>query len=281
MQFDSGACLDASAGLDHISCGLWRACGLSQPWEIPFCSGGHGTKLSPVLQLVLRGARSEAAGLGGPSSFSVLALPKGASGRDPCLGQVLLAHSSWMSQILMPGIWGSCLCVCGLETFGRKGFLTGWEKSGSDCDKSNMDLAELRQPRALLLRLVLLSWPCGDDITFSSIRAGSCFSVFCWCEIPAKSIGLGQILNDWKIIADGVVLSKGIVNKLSHSPVVTPAHRSVLTWPCAALCCPACPCHQHGMQQDQTHCLWMLSLSLFPSLHSCAGSKGMVIFGFL
>lgn len=183
----------------------------------------------------------------------------GASGRaspkwDPCLGQVLLAHSSWVSQILMPGNLGSCLCVCGLETFGRKGFLTRWEKSSSDCNKSNVDLAELRQPRALLLRLVLVSWLCGYGITFSSIRAGSCFSVFCWCEIPTKSIGLGQILNDWKIISDGVVLSKGTVNKLSHSPVVTPAHKSVLTWPCAALCCPACPCQHHGMQQDQTHC---------------------------
>lgn len=64
MQFDSCACLDASAGLDHISCGLWRACGLSQAWEIPFCSGGHGTELSPVLQPFLRGASSEAAELG-------------------------------------------------------------------------------------------------------------------------------------------------------------------------------------------------------------------------
>lgn len=48
-----------------------------------------------------------------------------------------------------------CVCVCGLETFGRRAFLTRWEKYDSDCDKSNMDLAELRQPEALLLWLVL------------------------------------------------------------------------------------------------------------------------------
>lgn len=104
-----------------------------------------------------------------------------------------------------------------------------------------------------------VSLTCGYDIAFSSIRvrAGSWFYMFCWCEIPAKSICLGQTLNNWKVISDEVVLSKGMVNKLCHLSVVSPAHRSVFTWPCAALCCPACSCHQHGLQQDQTDiCEW-------------------------
>lgn len=46
--------------------------------------------------------------------------------------------------------------MCGLETFGSKGFLTRWEKYGSDCDKSNVGLAELSQLRALLLWLFWL-----------------------------------------------------------------------------------------------------------------------------
>lgn len=50
MQFDTCAHLDASAHLDHVSCGLWRPCGLSQAWEIPFCSSGHCINLSPVLE---------------------------------------------------------------------------------------------------------------------------------------------------------------------------------------------------------------------------------------
>lgn len=122
-------------------------------------------------------------------------------------------------------LWQGQNCsVCGLETFGRKGFLAMWEKYDSDCEKSNLGLAELRQPRALLLLLVLFSWPCGCDIAFSSVRAGSWSSVFCCCEIPAESVCLGQVLNTWKIITDRVVLSKGIVNELCHLPVVSPAH---------------------------------------------------------
>lgn len=119
MQFDSCACLDASAGLDHISCGPWRACGRSQAWEIPFCSGGHGTNLSLVLQLVPRragnrDARGEAPGTGAgwsccASSVSLCAGTatlgfRGASGKasPECalwLGQLLVKPSSWVSQI--------------------------------------------------------------------------------------------------------------------------------------------------------------------------------------
>lgn len=39
------------------------------------------------------------------------------------------------------------------KPLGRKGFLTRWEKCDSECNKSNMDLAEMREPRALLLWL--------------------------------------------------------------------------------------------------------------------------------
>lgn len=86
MQFDNCACLDASAGLDHISCGLWRACGLSQAWwsqHKPFpCAAGCP-----------QGCWGEAAGLGGPAALSqcpsVLALSPGGHQVGPALNGVL------------------------------------------------------------------------------------------------------------------------------------------------------------------------------------------------
>lgn len=100
MQFDSCAYLDAPALLDHISCGPWRPCGLSQAWEIPFCSGGHCINLSPVPQ-----ARPQACAVQGTGipQVKLLGWKLGGSAVLPPSPSVL--PLCWQSQ--PAGIWGA------------------------------------------------------------------------------------------------------------------------------------------------------------------------------